>query len=122
MDTVNRKTKLVGILHIFLCFAITYIISILIIDEPITRQTADLLNIESLQMSAALTAFVLSSMLSLILTYFISFMVIGSEDEGTSWFSSNPLTKILGQFGLLCGGLGILAGAIHQVIKMIQEL
>lgn len=118
METLNNSTKARGVINVIICIALTITIGQLIVSQPITQQTSSLLGIDNLKTCAFLTAFLLSTTLSMIITFFIGLMISGADKEATKGFTSNPVSRLFCYIGFATWGIGILIG----IISYLQNL
>jgi len=122
MKAYNNATKARGVINVIVCLILTVSGGLFMIDEPIAKQTADLLRIPDLRIAAFLSAFLLSTTLSMIITFFIGMMIPGADLETTNGFMSNPVSKVLCYIGFSTWILGAVIGFISSIITQTNTL
>ncbi|RYH22502.1 hypothetical protein EON65_19150 [archaeon] len=122
MKAYNNATKARGVINVIVCLILTVSGGLFMIDEPIAKQTADFLRIPDLRIAAFLSAFLLSTTLSMIITFFIGMMIPGADLETTNGFMSNPISKVLCYIGFSTWILGAVIGFINSIITQTNNL
>lgn len=122
METLNNAAKARGIILVIVCLALTISGGEFMIDQPATEQTADLLRIHNLRFAAYLSAFLLSTVLSIVITFFIGLMIPGYDQDTTNGLTSNPISKAIWYIGLTTWGIGIVVFLITEAVKLLGDI
>ncbi|MEJ7557087.1 MAG: hypothetical protein WKF66_02190 [Pedobacter sp.] len=122
MDTYNKATKARGIIVVIVCIILTMVGGLFMVDEPIAKQTADFLRIPDLRIAAFLSAFLMSTTLSMIITFFIGMMIPGADLETTNGFMSNPISKAICYIGFATWILGAIIGILNSITTEVNNL
>lgn len=122
MEKLNNATKARGIIVVVVCLVLTIIGGQYMVDQPATQQTADFLRISDLRFVAYLSAFLLSTTLSIVITFFLGIMIPGADLESTKGFTSNPISKAICYIGFATWGIGIVVFLITEAIKLVRDI
>lgn len=122
MDTYNKATKARGIILVIVCMILTIAGGLFMVDEPIAKQTSEFLRIPDLRITAFLSAFLISTTLSMIITFFIGMMIPGADLETTNGFMSNPISKAICYIGFATWILGAVIGMINSIVTQASHL
>ena len=117
MEKLNNATKARGVILVVICIILTVLGGQFMMDQPITEQTADFLRMRDLRFAAYLSAFLISTTLSMVITFFIGIMIPGADLESTKGFTSNPASKAICYIGFATWVIGIIGGLISQLFN-----
>lgn len=115
---MNSKQRIVGFINILLCLIFTYIIKLLIIDQPVTLETASLLKLESKELSAYITSFFLGNLCSLFISYLIGAWIADNSKNSWNGLNSNIVSKLLCYIALGTFLIGLMLGIVQRLTEM----
>lgn len=118
------KQKLIGMFHIVLCIGITLNLQPLFITDPIAKETASLIQTDNLITSSFLSAYLVSSLISLAVTFILAWIIFNWADAENG-MKSNIISLIQCHIAILTYFIVIIAAIVfktHEILNQVWEI